>query len=151
MKIIFFLFLIIGSNYATAKASCQPQCVAHARYAAKIFSHRVGNNKGAIDWFNLAKKHGHTQQLPGEGAIQRPLVFAPQRGLNPRYGHVIFVKHSKKLSDNLYLFDISHTNYSGQCRLEHTQVYFNADTRETKFIDGFFKGRTFIAAGFITK
>lgn len=132
-------------------AVCQPQCVAHARYSASIFSHRVGASHGAFDWFKLAEKQGHTKQLPGTGAIKLPLVFSPQRGLNARFGHVVFVKSSKLIKDKTYLLKISHTNYAGQCRLEHTQAYFNADTREVEFLEGVFAGRRFLAAGFIVE
>ncbi len=149
-KILIFTLILVFYNAYTL-ASCQPQCVAHARHSANIFTHRVGTSKGAIDWFRLAEKNGHTQTQPGVGKVKLPMAFAPQSGLNPRFGHVVFVKSSEIISSKRYLLHISQTNYAGRCRLEHTQAYFNAETMQVEFIDGFFKGKQFVAAGFINR
>lgn len=147
---VFFTALVLMSIDTTALAACQPQCVAHVRYSSSIFTHRVGAARGAYDWFNLAKQHGHTTSHPGVGKVKLPLAFAPQPGLNPRFGHVVFVKNSEEIiQDKKYLLNISQTNYAGRCRREFARAYFYPDTMRVEFIDGYFKEKTFEAAGFI--
>ena len=146
------LKLFIFLHFQNAIAACQPQCVEHARHSVKIFSHRVGEIKGAIDWFNLAKKHGDTVLQPGAGIIRLPLVIPPQAGVNLVYGHVIFVKTSTEIiKDKKYLLNISQTNHDGRCSHELATAYFYPKTMKMEFIDGYFNGSSFSVAGFIKR
>ena len=148
----FLLLLILPAVSRPILAACQPQCVAHARQSAKIFTHRVGNHRGAIDWFRLAQKYGHTRQWPGTGKIRLPLVLPPQRGLNPRFGHVVFVKNSDILEDGkTYLLKISHTNFDNACSHEQAQARLHTESMYLEFLDGFFTGKRFKVSGFITQ
>ncbi|MGD8208074.1 MAG: hypothetical protein PVG82_08325 [Chromatiales bacterium] len=138
--------------FAELQGSCAPQCVAHARLESGIYTNRVGATGGAVDWFEQASQAGDTRVDPGVGLVGLPLVLGEQPGINPTYGHVIYVEHSRELvDDQAYELLVSHANFDGRCSIEGARARYFPATRRLEFLDGYFAGRTFTARGFITR
>ena len=137
---------------ADVQASCSPQCVSHARRESGIYTNKVGRARGAIDWFEQALFLGDTKTHPDAGFVGFPLVLGGEPGINPKYGHVVYVEHSREIvKDRAYRLLVSHANYDARCSIEQVDAHYFPATKEMEFLEGYFEGQTFTVQGFITR
>lgn len=145
------VLLLAGLPIVDLQASCSPQCIAHARRESGIYTNKVGRTRGAIDWFEQAFFLGDTRTHPGVGFVGLPLVLGAQPGINPKYGHVVYVERSREIvKGRSYRLSVSHANFDASCSVERIDAYYFPATKEIEFVAGYFGGQTFTVKGFIT-